>query len=53
MVVFTSYVKVRQAGTPNSGTVLSIQAQKLHSDPNDNNPNDFVASKCWNYSGEH
>ena len=43
--VFTWIVKDRQAGIPISNSGLSIQAQKLYSDLQVDNPGDSVASK--------
>ena len=45
--VFSWFVKERQAGTPISGPVLSMQAQKFHSQLHADNSGDFVASKGW------
>jgi hypothetical protein len=45
--VFTWFVKERSAGTPISGPVLSVQAQKFHNELHTDNPGDFVASKGW------
>ena len=43
--VFTWFLKKRQAGSPIDGTVLSIQAPKLHID----NPSDFVLCPMAGY----
>ena len=44
--VFARSVKERQDGTPISGPLLSISAQKLHNNLSIDNCNDCFASKC-------
>ena len=44
--VFTRFVKDRQADTPSSGPVQSVQAQKFHSDLHADNPSDSAASNA-------
>jgi len=47
--VFTWFVKERQAGTPSSGPVLSVQAQKFHNDLHVDNPSEYAASSIICY----
>ncbi len=47
--VYSWFVKERQAGTPISGPVMSVQAQKFHNQLHVENSGEFVASKGWLY----